>query len=134
MTTLRALARCPSPVPKSGRRSEAAGCATSWKGHDYGHPRDGRDCPHHCAHHARRRGVRVQGIPSTICKKVTDHISLQVTVDKKEAIPLTPLLGKLALFIDIALLIGDIRPIVSNETAEGRQMNHRVKIDLYAEI
>jgi hypothetical protein len=65
---------------------------------------------------------------------VTDHISLQVTVDKKEAIPLTPLLGKLALFIDIALLIGDIRPIVSNETAEGRQMNHRVKIDLYAEI
>ena len=36
---------------------------------------------------------------------MTDHISLQVTVGKKEAIPLTPLLGRLALFVDIALLI-----------------------------
>ena len=65
---------------------------------------------------------------------MNDHISLQVTVGKNEAIPLMPLLGRLALFVDIALLIGDIRPIVSNETEERRQMNHRVKIDLYAEI
>jgi hypothetical protein len=102
MTTLRALARRPCPVPRPGRRTEAAGCATSWKGHDHGTPRDARDCPHHCAHHDRRRGVRLQGIPSTNCKKVTGHISLQVTVGKKEAIPLTPLLGRLALFVDIA--------------------------------
>ena len=35
-----------------------------------------------------------------------DHFSLQVRVGKKEAIPLTPLLGGLALVVNLALLNG----------------------------
>jgi hypothetical protein len=63
---------------------------------------------------------------------VTSHISLQIRVGKKKAIPLTPILGRLALVVDMALLKGDIWPIASNETKEGRHISRRVKIDLYA--
>ena len=63
-----------------------------------------------------------------------DHFSLQVRVGKKEAIPLTPLPGRLALVADMGLLNGDIRPIASNEPEEGRHMICRVEIDLYAGI
>ena len=91
---------------------------TSCEGHDHGNSSDSRDCAHHWAHHARRRGDRLQGIPCTTGKKVIDHFSLQVRVGKKEAIPLTPLLGGLALVVNLALLNGDIRPIASNETEE----------------
>lgn len=60
-----------------------------------------------------------------------DHISSQVRIGKKEAIPLTPFPGRLALAVDIALLNEDIRPIASNETEEGRHKKRRVEIDLY---
>jgi hypothetical protein len=61
-----------------------------------------------------------------------DHISLQVSAGKKEAIPLTSLLGRLAFAVDMALLNGDIGPIASNETEEGRHMNRCIEIDQYA--
>ena len=107
---------------------------TSCEGHDHGNSSDSRDCAHHWARHARRRGGRLQGIPCTTGKKVIDHFSLQVRGGKKEAIPLTPLSGRLALVADMGLLNGDIRPIANNEPEEGRHMICRVEIDLYAGI
>ena len=61
-----------------------------------------------------------------------DHFSLQVRVGKKAAIPLTPLPGRLALVADMGLMNGDLRPIASNETEEGRHMSRRVEIGLHA--
>jgi hypothetical protein len=75
---------------------------TSCEGRDHGNSRDSRDGTHYCAHHARRRGGRLQGIPCTTGKKVIDHFSLQVRVGEKEPIPLTPILGRLALVDGIA--------------------------------
>ena len=46
-----------------------------------------------------------QGITYTTREKIIDIGSLQATVDKKETIPLTPLVGGLALAGGIALLI-----------------------------
>jgi uncharacterized membrane protein len=46
-----------------------------------------------------------QGITYTTREKVIDIGPLQATVDKKETIPLTPLVGGLALVGGIALLI-----------------------------
>jgi hypothetical protein len=46
-----------------------------------------------------------QGITYTTREKVIDLGPLQATVDKKETIPLTPLVGGLALAGGIALLI-----------------------------
>jgi hypothetical protein len=63
---------------------------------------------------------------------MTGHISLQIRVGKKASIPLTPLLGRLALVVDKALLNGNIRPIASNETEEGRHMKRRVEMNLCA--
>jgi len=66
----------------------------------------------HCAHHythARRRGVRLQGIPYTTREKMIDLGPLQATVDTKQTIPLTPLLGGLALAGGIGLLIVGVR-------------------------
>ena len=47
-----------------------------------------------------------QGITYTTREKVIDLGPLQATVDKKETIPLTPLVGGLALVGGIMLLIG----------------------------
>ena len=47
-----------------------------------------------------------QGITYTTREKVIDLGPLQATVDKKETIPLTPLVGGLALVGGIILLIG----------------------------
>lgn len=47
-----------------------------------------------------------QGITYTTREKVIDLGLLQATVDKKETIPLTPLVGGLALVGGIMLLIG----------------------------
>ena len=47
-----------------------------------------------------------QGITYTTSEKVIDLGPLQATVDKKETIPLTPLVGGLALVGGIILLIG----------------------------
>ena len=107
---------------------------TSCEGRDHGNSRDSRDCTHHYAHHARRHGVRLQGSPYTNRKQVNANILFQITVRKKETIQLTPLLGGLALVVNLALLNGDIRPIASNETEEGRHTNNRVEIDLHAEM
>ena len=79
---------------------------TSCEGYDHGNSSDSRDGTHYWAHHARRRGGRLQGIPCTTGEKVIDHFSLQVRVGTKEAIPLTPLLWKLALVVDLALRMG----------------------------
>ena len=46
-----------------------------------------------------------QGITYTTREKIIDIGSLQATVDKKETIPLTPLVGGLALVGGIVLLI-----------------------------
>ncbi len=107
---------------------------TSCEGRDHGNSRDSRDCTHHYAHHARRHVVRLQGIPYTNRKQVTDNISLQITVSKKETFQPTPLRGRLALVVNLALLNGVIRPIASNENEEGRHTNNRVEIDLHAEM
>ena len=50
-----------------------------------------------------------QGITYTTHEKVIDLGSLQGTVDKKETIPLTPLVGGLALVGGIILLIGGVK-------------------------
>ena len=50
-----------------------------------------------------------QGITYTTREKVIDLGPLQATVDKKETIPLTPLVGGLALVGGIMLLIGGAR-------------------------
>lgn len=50
-----------------------------------------------------------QGITYTTRKNVIDIGPLQATVDKKETIPLPPLVGGLALVGGIALLIVGIR-------------------------
>jgi len=50
-----------------------------------------------------------QGITYTTREKVIDLGPLQATVDKKETIPLTPLVGGLALVGGIILLIGGAR-------------------------
>ena len=50
-----------------------------------------------------------QGITYTTRKNVIDLGPLQATVDKKETIPLPPLVGGLALVGGIALLIVGIR-------------------------
>lgn len=50
-----------------------------------------------------------QGITYTTREKVIDLGPLQATVDKKETIPLTPLVGGLALVGGIILLIGGSR-------------------------
>ena len=47
-----------------------------------------------------------QGITYTTREKVIDLGPLQATVDKKQTIPLTPLVGGLALVGGIMLLIG----------------------------
>ena len=50
-----------------------------------------------------------QGITYTTREKVIDLGPFQATVDKKETIPLTPLVGGLALVGGIMLLIGGAR-------------------------
>jgi len=50
-----------------------------------------------------------QGITYTTREKVIDLGPLQATVDKKETIPLTPLVGGLALVGGIILLIGGVK-------------------------
>lgn len=50
-----------------------------------------------------------QGITYTVREKVIDLGPLQATVDKKKSIPLTPLVGGLALVGGIMLLIGGAR-------------------------
>lgn len=50
-----------------------------------------------------------QGITYTTREQVIDLGPLQATVDKKETIPLTPLVGGLALVGGIILLIGGAR-------------------------
>ena len=50
-----------------------------------------------------------QGITYTTRENVIDLGPLQATVDKKETIPLTPLVGGLALVGGIMLLIGGAR-------------------------
>lgn len=50
-----------------------------------------------------------QGITYTTREKVIDLGPLQATVDKKKSIPLTPLVGGLALVGGIMLLIGGAR-------------------------
>ena len=50
-----------------------------------------------------------QGITYTTRENVIDLGPLQATVDKKETIPLTPLVGGLALVGGIILLIGGSR-------------------------
>lgn len=50
-----------------------------------------------------------QGITYTTREKVIDLGPLQATVDKKETVPLTPLVGGLALVSGIILLIGGAR-------------------------
>ena len=50
-----------------------------------------------------------QGITYTTHEKVIDLGPLQGTVDKKETIPLTPLVGGLALVGGIILLIGGVK-------------------------
>ena len=50
-----------------------------------------------------------QGITYTTQKNVIDIGPLQATVDKKETIPLPPLVGGLALVDGIALLIVGVR-------------------------
>ena len=50
-----------------------------------------------------------QGITYTTRENVIDLGPLQATVDKKETIPLPPLVGGLALVVGIALLIVGIR-------------------------
>ena len=52
-----------------------------------------------------------QGITYTTREKVIDLGPLQATVDKKETIPLTPLVGGLALIGGIMLLIGGARRV-----------------------
>ena len=108
MKTRRTLARRPSPVDRNWRRAEAAGCATSCEGYDHGNHRDSQHYAHHHTH-ARRRGFRLQGTPDTIGKKVIDLGPPQATVDIKQTIPLTPLVGGLALAGGIGLLIMGVR-------------------------
>ena len=50
-----------------------------------------------------------QGITYTTREKVIDLGPLQATLDKKETIPLTPLVGGLALIGGIMLVIGGAR-------------------------
>jgi hypothetical protein len=52
-----------------------------------------------------------QGIPYTTREKVIDLGPLQATVDTKQTIPLTPLVGGLALVGGIALLVVGTRRV-----------------------
>jgi uncharacterized membrane protein len=52
-----------------------------------------------------------QGITYTTREKVIDLGPLQATVDKKQTIPLTPLVGGLALIGGLALLIRGTRRV-----------------------
>jgi hypothetical protein len=64
---------------------------------------------------------------------VIDHFSLQVRVGKKEAIPLTPLLWRLALVVDMALRMG-ISSRLRTMRLKKDGTNRRVEIDLYQGI
>ena len=104
------------------------------KKHDHGNSSDSRNCAHHWAHHARRRGGRLQGVPYTTRKEVTNLSSLQVTVDKQEAIPLTPILGRWALVVDMALQMEISSRLREMRLKKDGTLNRPVEIDLYPGI
>jgi len=62
---------------------------------------------------------------------VTNLSAFQVTVDKQEAIPYAHA-QEVCSRGRHGVANGDIQPIASNKIEQGRYMNRRIKIDLYA--
>lgn len=65
---------------------------------------------------------------------MTNLSALQVTVDKKEAIPLTPILGRWALVVDMALQMEISSRLRATRLKKDGTLNRPVEIDLYPGI